>query len=53
MNRGPGLMSDSSQAIKNLLLAGTPGCGKITVLERALEHLGDLRLAGFLTLELR
>jgi nucleoside-triphosphatase len=39
--------------LKNLLLTGSPGCGKTTVLERALEHLGDLRLAGFLTLELR
>ncbi len=36
-----------------LLLTGSPGCGKTTVLERVLEHLGDLRLAGFLTLELR
>jgi nucleoside-triphosphatase len=38
---------------KNLLLTGAPGCGKTTVLERVAEHLGDLRLAGFLTLELR
>ena len=38
---------------KNLLLTGLPGCGKTTVLERVAEHLGDLRLAGFLTLELR
>jgi nucleoside-triphosphatase len=38
---------------KNLLLTGPPGCGKTTVLKRVLEHLGDLRLAGFLTLELR
>src|SRR5262249_30144810 len=28
-------------------------CGKTTALERVAEHLGDLRLAGFLTLELR
>jgi len=39
--------------MNNLLLTGHPGCGKTTVLERALEHLGDLRLAGFVTLELR
>jgi nucleoside-triphosphatase len=38
---------------KNLLLTGSPGCGKTTVLERVVEHLGDCRLAGFLTLELR
>jgi nucleoside-triphosphatase len=53
MNWGSGLMSDSSSAIKNLLLTGAPGCGKTTVLERLAEHLGDLRLAGFLTVELR
>jgi nucleoside-triphosphatase len=40
-------------AITNLLLTGSPGCGKTTVLERVAEQLGDLRLAGFLTLELR
>jgi nucleoside-triphosphatase len=40
-------------SFKNLLLTGSPGCGKTTVLERVLEHLPDLRLAGFLTLELR
>ena len=39
--------------ISNLLLTGAPGCGKTTVLERVAEHLGDLRLAGFLTAELR
>jgi nucleoside-triphosphatase len=39
--------------IKNLLLTGAPGCGKTTVLERVAEQLGDLRLACFLTLELR
>jgi nucleoside-triphosphatase len=39
--------------ITNLLLTGAPGCGKTNVLERLLEQLGDLRLAGFLTLELR
>jgi nucleoside-triphosphatase len=39
--------------IRNLLLTGAPGCGKTTVLERVAEQLGDLRLAGFLTLELR
>jgi nucleoside-triphosphatase THEP1 len=38
---------------KNLLLTGSPGCGKTTLLERVSEQLGDLRLAGFLTMELR
>jgi nucleoside-triphosphatase len=38
---------------KNLLLTGAPGCGKTTVLRRVAERLGDLRLAGFLTVELR
>ena len=46
-------MSNSFNSTKNLLLTGSPGCGKTTVLERVAEHLGDLRLAGFLTLELR
>ena len=46
---------ESLTRFKNLLLTGPPGCGKTTVLERVVEHLGDLRLAlaGFLTLELR
>src|SRR5208282_43792 len=44
---------ESLARFKNLLLTGLPGFGKTTVLDRALEHLGDLRLAGFLTLELR
>jgi nucleoside-triphosphatase len=46
-------MSNSSGSTKNLLLTGSPGCGKTTVLERVVERLGDHRLAGFLTLELR
>jgi nucleoside-triphosphatase len=45
----PGLIS----RFKNLLLTGPPGCGKTTVLERVAGHLGDLHLAGFLTVELR
>src|SRR5271157_86111 len=44
---------ESHTRFKNLLLTGPPGCGKTTVLERVVEHFGDLRLAGFLTLELR
>jgi nucleoside-triphosphatase len=52
------MISQSSQpvpvtGITNLLLTGAPGCGKTTVLERVVKHLADLRLAGFLTLELR
>jgi nucleoside-triphosphatase len=43
----------TTSGITNLFLTGAPGCGKTTVLERVVEHLGDLRLAGFLTLELR
>jgi nucleoside-triphosphatase len=46
-------MLDSSSAITNLLLTGAPGCGKTTVLQRFVDQLEDLRLAGFLTLELR
>src|SRR5215470_13894081 len=50
-----GLLSipESLNRFKNLLLTGAPGCGKTTVLKRVAEHLADLRLAGFLTLELR
>jgi nucleoside-triphosphatase len=44
---------ESLTRFKSLLLTGSPGCGKTTVLERVLAHLGDLRLAGFLTRELR
>ncbi len=47
------MSSQSLTPFKNLLLTGSLGCGKTTVLERVVEHLGDLRLAGFLTLELR
>jgi nucleoside-triphosphatase len=39
--------------IKNLLLTGPPGCGKTTCLLRLTERLGDLRLAGFSTAEIR
>jgi nucleoside-triphosphatase len=37
----------------NLLLMGSPGSGKTTVVQRLLERLEDLRLAGFFTRELR
>jgi nucleoside-triphosphatase len=53
MTRGSGLLSDAAPALKNLLVTGSPGCGKTTVLERVVERLGDLPLAGFLTRELR
>lgn len=46
-------MSNSSNSSKNLLLTGVPGCGKTTVAKRLAELLAGLRLAGFLTLELR
>jgi nucleoside-triphosphatase len=39
--------------MNNLLLTGPPGCGKTTVVQQVAEHLRGLRLAGFLTLELR
>lgn len=42
-----------SGSIKNLLLTGEPACGKTTVVRRVLERLGDLRLAGFYTQEIR
>jgi nucleoside-triphosphatase THEP1 len=35
-------MSISIQSTKNLLLTGSPGCGKTTVMERVVEHLGEL-----------
>jgi nucleoside-triphosphatase len=41
------------QASKNLLVTGPPGCGKTTVIRRLIERLGDLRLAGFYTQEVR
>src|SRR3954467_10914743 len=50
---GQSSVPESSARCKNLLLTGPPGCGKTTVLERVAEQLADLRLAGFLTLELR
>lgn len=40
-------------APKNLLLTGPPACGRTTVIRRLIERLGDLRLAGFYTQELR
>lgn len=53
------MMSRTSSApvsltgLKNLLLTGPPGCGKTTVLERVAEQVRELRLAGFVTRELR
>jgi nucleoside-triphosphatase len=38
---------------KTLLLTGPPACGKTTVVLRLVERLGDLRIAGFYTQELR
>jgi nucleoside-triphosphatase len=37
----------------NVLLTGPPGCGKTTVIRRLIDRLGDLRLRGFYTQELR
>src|SRR5947209_5575359 len=41
------------RSITNCLLTGPPGCGKTTVIRRLVERLGDLRLAGFYTQEVR
>lgn len=38
---------------RNLLLTGPPGCGKTTVVCRLIDRMGDLRLAGFYTREIR
>jgi nucleoside-triphosphatase len=38
---------------KNILLTGPPGCGKTTAIYRLIQRLGDVRLAGFYTQELR
>jgi nucleoside-triphosphatase len=40
-------------ALKNLLLTGSPGCGKTTVVRHVIERLSHLRLVGFYTEELR
>jgi nucleoside-triphosphatase len=42
-----------SPRAKNLLLTGEPACGKTTIVRRVVERLGDLRLAGFYTEEVR
>jgi nucleoside-triphosphatase THEP1 len=47
------MSTQSLSPFKNLLLTSFPGCGKTPVLKRVAEHLGDRRLTGFLTLELR
>jgi nucleoside-triphosphatase len=44
---------EATSESKYLLLTGLPGCGKTTVLARVAEEFLDLRLAGFLTVELR
>jgi nucleoside-triphosphatase len=53
MVRSAEVIPELPTTAKNLLLTGAPACGKTTVLRRVAEHLADLRLAGFLTLELR
>ena len=39
--------------LKKFFLTGLPGCGKTTLVERVIERLGDQRLGGFYTRELR
>ncbi len=39
--------------MKNLLLTGPPGCGKTTLIRKIVQELGDLRVAGFYTGEIR
>jgi nucleoside-triphosphatase len=46
-------VAESLLRSKKLLLTGSPGCGKTTVLVRVAELVANMRLAGFLTLELR
>lgn len=41
------------ETCKNMLLTGSPGCGKTTVVLRLTERMGNRRLAGFYTQELR
>jgi nucleoside-triphosphatase len=53
MTRSAALSPELPRTTKNLLLTGAPGCGKTTGLRRVAERLDDLRLAGFLTVELR
>ena len=53
MMSGQPSVPESLNRFKNLLLTGPPGCGKTTVLERVVGCLEGLRLAGFLTVELR
>jgi nucleoside-triphosphatase len=42
-----------SSAPNDLLVRGPPGCGKTTVIQRIIERLGYLGLAGFYTQEIR
>jgi nucleoside-triphosphatase len=43
----------TERPINATLLTGPPGCGKTTVIRLLMERLGDLRLAGFYTQEIR
>jgi nucleoside-triphosphatase len=40
-------------SVKNILLTGSPGCGKTTVVQAVIGRVRDLRLAGFFTQEIR
>jgi nucleoside-triphosphatase len=46
-------MKRTDRTSKNVLLTGSPGCGKTTVILRLVDLVRDLRLAGFHTQELR
>ncbi len=37
----------------NVFLTGRPGVGKTTVIERALQMMGDIEMHGFITREMR